>query len=179
MMTPKHTAALLLALGITLCSAVSCGGTTGTDTDTQTVTGTDTAVTEAVLPDIRTIAETLSAECSFSEPLTQNDAYLKNHLFGFMALSEQLTDYTAYIPVGVTPEEILVFEAATEADTAAITDKLNAYVAYQISQYSDYAASQVPKLDDPVIVVAGTTVIYVIAEDNGAAADAVSALIGK
>ena len=67
---------------------------------------------------------------------------------------------------------------ALETIAKALADKLGDYVAYQISQYSDYAAAQVPKLDKPVIVTKGCVVVYVISEDNAAAAEVVKGLIG-
>ena len=86
--------------------------------------------------------------------------------------------YAAYVPAGITPEEVLVFETKTEADAQALQEKLTSYVDYQIAQYSDYAAGQVPKLDKPVIAVKGCTVVYVISEDNAAAAEVVRGQLG-
>ena len=178
MMKLKLTAAALLtAIALT---AVSCGGDPAvTDTtDTAAKTSDTAAVTEVQPIDVPTLAQTLAASCAFSEVLMLNNAYLENHLFGFMTLSDSFVSYAAYVPAGITPEEVLVFEVKTEGDTAALVDKLNAYVTYQIEQYSDYAAHQVPKLDNPVITVKGCTVVYVISEDNAAAAETVKGLLG-
>ena len=179
MMKCKLTAAaLLLTLMLT---AVSCGSDTTDTTDTTGTTGpADTVITtEAEEPlDLQTLAKTLSEACTFSEALAQNDAYLQNHLYGFMSLSEQITSCTAYVPSGITPEEILVFEMKSADDTAALTTMLNSYVSYQISQYSDYAPAQVPKLEDPVILTHDNMVVYIISEDNSAAASTAKNLLG-
>ena len=175
MMKLKLTAAALLtALALT---AVSCGGDPAVTDTTDTANVSDTAAVTEVQPiDVPTLAQTLASSCAFSEELMLNNAYLENHLYGFGV--ENFVSYAAYVPAGITPEEVLVFEVKTEGDTAALVDKLNAYVAYQIEQYSDYAAHQVPKLDNPVIAVKGCTVVYVISEDNAAAAEVVKGLIG-
>lgn len=166
-------AALLLTLTLTV---VSCGGDTTTTETTDTTADDTAAVTEVQPMDVPTLAQTLSASCTFSEELMANDAYLKNHLFGFAV--DTFVTYAAYVPAGITPEEVLVFETKTEEDAKALVDKLNAYVTYQIAQYSDYAPGQVPKLDNPVIEVKGCTVVYVISEDNAAAAEVVKGLLG-
>ncbi len=169
-------ATLLLTLSLT---AVSCGGDTTTTENPDTIaTGDTAAVTEVQPIDVPTLAQTLSASCTFSEELMLNNAYLENHLYGFMAMGDIFNAYAAYVPAGITPEEVLVFETKTEADAKALQDKLTSYVDYQVAQYSDYAPGQVPKLDKPVIAVKGCTVVYVISEDNAAAAEVVKGLIG-
>ncbi len=174
MMKLKLIAAALL-LTITL-TAVSCGGDPTTTENTDTTAADTAAVTEVQPIDVPTLAATLSTSCAFSEELMANDVYLKNHLYGFAV--DNFVSYAAYVPAGITPEEVLVFETKTEDDAKALVDKLNAYVEYQIGQYSDYAPGQVPKLDKPVIKVKGCTVVYVISEDNAAAAEVVDGLIG-
>ena len=71
-----------------------------------------------------------------------------------------------------------MFETKNEEDAGALVEKLNAYVTYQIDQYTDYKPGEVPKLDKPVIAVKGCTVVYVISEDNAAAAEVVKGLLG-
>ena len=174
MMKLKLTAAaLLLALTLT---AVSCGGNDPVTENTDTNTADTAAVTEVQPIDVPTLAATLSTSCAFSEELMANNAYLENHLYGFAV--DTFVSYAAYVPAGITPEEVLVFETKTEDDAKALQEKLTSYVDYQVAQYSDYAPGQVPKLDNPVIAVKGCTVVYVISEDNAAAAEIVKGLIG-
>ena len=167
--------ALLLTLTLT---AVSCGGDPVTDDTTDVSAANTAAVTEVQPIDVPTLAQTLSTSCAFSEELMLNNVYLENHLYGFMTLGDIYNAYAAYVPAGITPEEVLVFETKTEADAKTLQDKLTSYVDYQISQYSDYAPGQVPKLEKPVIAVKGCTVVYVISEDNAAAAEVVRGLLG-
>ena len=172
MKTKLIAAALLLTMTL---SAVSCGGDT-TTTETSDTAASTAAVTEVQPIDVPTLAQTLASSCAFSEELMSNDVYLKNHMYGFGV--EDFAAYAAYVPVSITPEEVFVFEMKTEEEAQALVGKLGDYVAYQISQYSDYAAAQVPKLDKPVIVTKGCVVVYVISEDNAAAAEVVKGLIG-
>lgn len=175
MMKLKLTAAALLtAIALT---AVSCGGDPAvTDTTDTTKTSDTAAVTEVQPIDVPTLAQTLASSCAFSEELMLNNAYLENHLYGFGV--DNFVSYAAYVPADITPEEVLVFETKNEDDAKALVEKLNAYVTYQIDQYTDYKPGQVPKLDNPVIAVKGCTVVYVISEDNAAAAEVVKGLIG-
>ena len=168
------TTALLLAAMLT-ASMVSCGGDTTTE-HPDTTTADTAAVTEVQTIDVPTLAQTLSTSCVFSEELMANNAYLENHLYGFAV--DTCASYAAYVPAGITPEEVLVFETKTEDDAKALQEKLTSYVDYQVAQYSDYAPGQVPKLDKPVIAVKGCTVVYVISEDNAAAAETVKGLLG-
>ena len=176
MMKLKLTAAALL-LSLTL-TAVSCSGDPAVTDSTGTGAPDTAAVTETQPIAVPTLAQTLAASCAFSEELMPNNAYLENHLYGFMTMGDIFNAYAAYVPAGITPEEVLVFETKTEADAQALQEKLTSYVDYQIAQYSDYAAGQVPKLDKPVIAVKGCTVVYVISEDNAAAAEVVRGQLG-
>lgn len=173
-------AALLAAANIT--AALSLSSCTGNPTPdhpdtssytTETITDIETAAPLSV----GEIADQIAADCTFSEELSRNDVYLDTHPFGFSALKDQLVSYAAYVPSGIIPEEIFVFEAVSADDTAAIADKLRAYVTYQAEEYAKYAASQVPKLDDPVIVTRGTVVVYVISTDNAAAQTVVNDIL--
>ena len=176
----RLTAALLAAANIAAAlSFSSCNGNPTPDhpdTGGHTEMITDTAEPAAPLS-VGELADQIAAGCTFSEELSRNDVYLDTHPFGFSALKEQLVSYAAYVPSGIIPEEVFVFEAVSTDDTAAIADKLRAYVAYQAEEYAKYAASQVPKLDDPVIVTHDTIVVYVISTDNAAAQTVVNEIL--
>ena len=179
MMKRKYIAILLLLLSFVLVLS-ACGADNNDpqkETQTPSVTQTDSNIADTVdteaakTPDIAAIAAYLADNCAFSEELTQNDPYLKNHAFGFSVFEDKLTACTAYVPSGIISEEIFLFALADEADADSLKQKLEAYVSYQISQYSDYAAQEVPKLEDAVIVQRGKIVVYVVCSDNSAAAD--------
>ncbi|MBO5648638.1 MAG: DUF4358 domain-containing protein [Clostridia bacterium] len=169
------SAALLLAM---MLFAVSCTDTPTQNPDDSTSTDTSTSITERVPLELGVLARALADTCTFSEPLTQNDAYLKNHLYGFSAQADNMVACTAYVPAGITPEEVLVFEMKTADAANTIADMLRGYVTYQETQYGSYKPEEVPKLDDAVIVVDGTFVVYVVSTDNAAANKTVSDLLG-
>ncbi len=171
---------------LALCLLMASCDPTDTPRDTIDSGASDTAqtapiVTESALPeDTRTASEIASevvAHCTFSEELIPNKSYLSHHLFDFAALSDSYTDSAAVIPMGITPEEVLVFIAKDEADAKALCNKLNAYIDYQTSEYGDYKPSEVPKLDGAVVASKGKFVVYVVSTDNVAAADAVAEIL--
>ncbi len=179
-LTAATAAALSIAALATSVLLSSCdensvpAGTVPDGTETGTM-----AVTEAVFSMTGPqLASYLAESCTFSEALTQNDVYLANHAFGFGALTDKLDSYTAYVPSGIIPEEVFVFDVKAAEDVQSIVDKLNAYVSYQAGEYAEYAAGEVPKLDDPVIAVKDDLVVYVISADNAAAADTVKNILG-
>ena len=183
MMNRKYIAILLLLLSLSvLLSACHTDNGPANESQTPSETQTDSEPIDtdtAKAPDMASVAAYLAENCAFSETLTQNVPYLKNHAFGFSAFEDKLISYTAYVPAGIISEEIFLFELADEADASSLIEKLEAYASYQISQYSDYAAQEVPKLEDAVIVQKGNFVIYVVCSDNSAAADVIDGAFGS
>ncbi len=182
--TEKHTPlvpAVSVLAAIALLVALLLSSCSGDTVPAGTVpAGTDNAVTTEATVTMTgpELAAHLATACTFTETLTQNDVYLANHAFGFGALADKLESYTAYVPAGIVPEEVFVFCLKNEADVAEVVDKLNAYVAYQATEYAGYAAAEVPKLDDPVILAKDKTVVYVVSKDNAAAHDTVKEVLG-
>lgn len=172
----KKTARLILAI---LCAGLLFTACNNVDTpvDTSKTTDGTEAVTEpstpVVLPTAAELANTVASLCTFTEELMPNQNYLAHHLFDFASLSDRYTDCAAYVPVGITPQEVLVFIATDDESAKILCDKLEAYVDYQASEYGDYKPSEVPKLDGTVIEREGTVVVYVVSNNNDAAADVV------
>ncbi len=166
---------LICALLFTACNADTVGDHGTASTDTQRNAVTDTADTTPAMTAAE-MASHLAEVCAFSETLSENNAYLENHLFGFGALVAEMESYSAFVPAGITPEEVFVFVCKDAASVDRAVLRLGEYVAYQISEYGDYAEQEVPKLDEPVIRAEGNVVVYVVSEDNAAAADLVSAM---
>ena len=159
--------AVLLILSVLLSA---CGGEPGsTPAETGAASGEPA---EKVVRDIREIASALCGECSFSETLSANDSYLVKKV---PQLDGKYTDCAAYVPAGITPEEIFVYKANSADDAKTIASALEAYVSQQIDDYSDYAAAQVPKLKDYVLCTADDIVVYVVSCDNSSALKAAEA----
>lgn len=155
----KLTAVLVLLLAAVML--FSCGGE-GAGDDTSAVS------VSAVVREPKAIGAALAERCTFSEPLTENDVYLETHPFSFV--NDTVAGYEAYVAQSVSTEEIFVFEMKSEADAGAMTDRLEAYVEKQRSDFSKYAPGEVPKLEGAVIRAYGNFVIYVVSADNDAAA---------
>ena len=178
--TPKKACAAGLLLFLLLGTQgilTSCGEEsipTGAEGQTTDLVSTGENTDEILsAPDVAEIGKTLSETCVFSEPLSENAGYL---IAKFPELSDILVSYTAYVPVGVTPEEIFVFETVREDDTEKVTASLSAYVEQQVYDYGRYKESALPLLEDPVIYVDGTLVVYVISGDHDTAEAAVASL---
>ena len=141
--------------------------------------GTGNTVTETVpaaSTDIREVAAALNEGCTFSEPLTQNDAYLSKK---FPQLDGKYTDCTAYAPAGIVPEEIFIFKASSADCMPDIVSVLEAYAAQQAEDYADYAPAQVPKLDNYVLYATTDSVIYIVSCDNAGALNVVESMFGR
>lgn len=175
----KQITHIFLALFLLCLILCACGGKNlpvVTEDTTSTATETEAPVS---LPTAAALAENVASTCSFSEALSANDSYLSHHLFDFASLSDRYEDSAAYIPVGITPEEVLVFIAVDERGAKALCDKLEDYIDYQRSEYGDYKPSEVPKLDGAVVAREGRAVVYVVSTDNDAAADAVNTILAN
>ena len=71
-----------------------------------------------------------------------------------------------YVSSGATAEEIAVFEAA-DADAAQRIEKaVLQRVAGQQASFKDYLPAELPKLNDPFIMVLDKYVVLCISDDN-------------
>ena len=161
----------VLLLGVVLLLA-SCGNAAGSQGESSQTPGSDA---EPVVLDVAAIASKLAQECSFSEELAENSPYLASK---FRSLAEGTESCAAYVPTGITPEEVFVFEMKTEEDALQAKTVLESYVSRQKSDYADYAPLQVPKLENPVILISGKFVVYVVSEDNSSAETVAKAALG-
>ncbi|MBO4229067.1 MAG: DUF4358 domain-containing protein [Clostridia bacterium] len=170
----KISALIPFLLLILVLSLVSCGSPSGATQPGASQTG-PSSDSEPVVLDIAAVAARLASECSFSEELTENSAYLSAK---FRSLAEQTESCVAYVPTGITPEEVFVFEMKSEEDTAQVKSVLESYVSRQKSDYADYAPLQVPKLENPVILTSGKVVVFVVSVDNEAAESVAKSVLG-
>ena len=75
-------------------------------------------------------------------------------------------------------EELAVFETADAEAAAALVTKLEARNADRIENYSSYIPSEVPKLEDAVIISGGRYVVLCVAEDASGVREAAQKALG-
>ena len=107
--------------------------------------------------------ETVLAAEVFSEELEAVDAELVYGLYGLSA--DQVAECTAYLSTGASAEEIVLFTMADEAGVKAVEDACAWRIEDQTFGYKSYKPAEVPKLENAIVEVRGTTVLFVVAND--------------
>ena len=118
--------------------------------------------------------ETVLAADVFSEELESVDAELICMQYGLD--SGLVTECAGYLSTGATAEEAVYFKAADANAAETIKAACEMRVEDQIMGYEDYIPGEVPKLENAVLAVRGTTVLLVVADDAAGAAAAVDGL---
>ncbi len=147
------TAALCLLLGA--CSAPADSGSAAFDPE---------AATQAVLD-----------SGAFSVELTELDAALLYDFSGYGLDSSTLTASKAYSASGFA-EQVSVTVWKDEAAAQAAVDMFKTYLEDMAATYKDYAPAEVPKLENAVLELRGSSVLLAVANDAGAAKTAVDGL---
>ena len=93
-------------------------------------------------------------------------------------LSAAFDASTVRAGTGATAEELAVFETADAEAAAALVTKLEARNADRIENYSSYIPSEVPKLEDAVIISGGRYVVLCVAEDASGVREAAQKALG-
>ena len=147
------TAALCLLLGA--CSAPADSGSAAFDPE---------AATQAVL-----------VSGAFSVELTELGAALLYDFSGYGLDSSTLTASKAYSASGFA-EQVSVTVWKDEAAAQAAVDMFKTYLEDMAATYKDYAPAEVPKLENAVLELRGSSVLLAVANDAGAAKTAVDGL---
>ena len=114
--------------------------------------------------DATEIAAELLNNASFAETLTEvNEQVTKKRLD---LDDDEVSVCAAFKGTSAVVDEIIVIKTS---DTEDVEEKVREYVASQTKQYENYRPSEVPKLNDAVISVAGDIVIYCASEDSAKA----------
>lgn len=173
-------AALAAAL---LLGATACGGSDKQDekpakqeTQVEEVEETPEENTEESSEENPTqgIADEIKSLVTVNDAMAQISTQ-RNAANAYPTLTEFAEEFTIYIDAsGATPEEITVFqveEGKMEEAKAAIDERIE----FQKDAFVNYQPAQMPKLEDPVVVVNEETgrIAYVVAEDGPAAAAAI------
>ena len=88
-------------------------------------------------------------------------------IYGIAA--DKYTDGKVYVGGVSTAEEIACFDAADEAAAADIKAACEARIAAQIKAVEGYNPDELPKINDPVLIVNGNSVYMCLSNDNAKA----------
>lgn len=141
---------LISAFIIIMSVIISCSG--------------ETEISENISFDIEQLALKLSTDIPFDDELIrlQDDAAALIYNFGGKST-------VVYTGSGATPEIIIIVECkdSIEADNAAV--KIKTYIDDQITLFTDYNPSQLPKLESAVCSAYGRYAVCAVSPDSAAA----------
>ncbi len=164
--------ALTIAASVCLCS---CGGDSNdssepaaTDAPAQTTAadanGGDTG--EARMEASR-YSDDLFNGITYVDQLNEIAPEMVEKLYGIS--QDKYTSGKVYVGGVATVEEIACFDAVDEAAAGEIKSALEARIEAQKKAVEDYNPDELPKLNDPVLVVKGSSVYMCLSNDNAKA----------
>ena len=113
------------------------------------------------------IADKLHSEITYVDSLNELSAAMIEKIYGIP--EAKYTNGKVYIGGVSTAEEIACFDAVDEAAAAEIKTACDNRIAAQIKSVESYNPGELPKLQDPVLVVKGTQVLMCLSNDNAKA----------
>ncbi|MBE6885420.1 MAG: DUF4358 domain-containing protein [Ruminococcaceae bacterium] len=123
---------------------------------------------ETVTLDPDALVSELQSKITFvEEPFQLSENKIGNY---YELPEEGILSADVYVAgVGATPEEIAIFQCADAATANAVKAACETRIAEQKEAFVDYVPAEMPKLEDPVIVVKGNWVVMVISGDDATA----------
>ena len=88
--------------------------------------------------------------------------------------SVQVQDSAVYMSTGATAEELAVFQASSTVDAQGILADMKKRRDSQLRMYLDYKSSEAARLDDAVLYVHDTFVVYMVSDDSETAQGIIS-----
>jgi hypothetical protein len=161
----KRTICILAAAVMAASAAVmtSCGSES-TDSGEESAASVQAEVSLTASE----TADKLKSDITYDDQLNELSSDMVEKLYGIS--SDKYTDGKVYIGSGgATAEEIACFDAADETAAEEIKTACETRVAAQIKQFENYVPAELDKLNDPVIVVKGTSVYMCVSNDNAKA----------
>ena len=107
---------------------------------------------EADMPDVHSLADMLMQNVKF----------------------EDSEDSAVYMSTGATAEELAVFQASSTVDAQGILADMKKRRDSQLRMYLDYKSSEAARLDDAVLYVHDTFVVYMVSDDSETAQGIIS-----
>lgn len=119
---------------------------------------------KAVDFDVKSLANDLKTKIEYEDEPQLLDADFASNFIDMSSFS--LEEGVFYEGSGATAEEIVVLKCTTEDDAANAENALKVRVSEQIENFTDYVPSEVPRLNDAVIVRCGKYVVLSVSKDS-------------
>jgi hypothetical protein len=146
------------------------GGSEAEPAQAQTASADENAGGEAAAAERKTAsacADDLFNGITYIDQLNPLSPEMVEKVYGISA--DKYTDGKVYVGGVSTAEEIACFDAVDEAAAAAIKTACDDRIAAQIKSVESYNPNELPKLQDPVLVVRGNSVLMCLSNDNNKA----------
>lgn len=125
--------------------------------------------------DINAVANSIHESVEFEDELILLDSEAVKYLYGI----DDSISAAVYSGSGATAEEVAVFDAGTAEVGEAMLQTVQKHVDEQIESFKNYVPTEIPKLEDAVIVREGRYVILCVAEDDETAKSVINEAVGK
>lgn len=158
----------VLAAAAVAASFAACGSGESSSED-----GADTTAAAAAEPaqgeaqaalSAADIADKLHSEITYVDSLNELSPEMIEKIYGISA--DKYTSGKVYVGGVSTAEEIACFDAVDEAAAAAIKTACDERIAAQIKSVESYNPDELPKLQNPVLVTRGNSVLMCLSNDN-------------
>lgn len=164
-MKKKILVTLIAALTVCAAGLTSCGGGDGSSSAGENTASQSAASNDK---DVSAVADELSTGIKYVDSLSELGDNMVENILGIKA--ELYTKCKVYVGSGgMTAEEIACFEAKDEASAGEIRKALETRISNQKESFKDYQPAEMPKLNDPVLIVSGNKVFMCISDDNAKA----------
>lgn len=122
------------------------------------------------------IADAIYSTQTFQDTLNAIDADMLGHYYRIDAAD--LTDSKVYVSGSFsTAEEIAVFQASSSDAVENIKKAIDTRLEDLKLAFENYFPGEMTKINDPVLITKGTTVVLVLADDTAAVSDQVNELL--
>ena len=122
------------------------------------------------------IADAIYSTQTFQDTLNAIDADMLGDYYRIDAAD--LTDSKVYVSGSFsTAEEIAVFQASSSDAVETIKKAIDTRLEDLKLAFENYVPGEMTKINDPVLITKGTTVVLVLADDTAAVSDQVNELL--
>ena len=177
-MKMKKSICVLAAFVMAASVMTACGGSDDSSSDSEaapaqaqtadsTADNNDGGETEEARAAASTYAEELFNGIEYVDQLNTISPEMVEKVYGISA--DKYTDGAVYVGGVSTAEEIACFDAVDEAAAADIKAACEARIAAQIKAVEGYNPDELTKLNDPVLIVHGSSVYMCLSNDNAKA----------